>query len=228
MSLTLEPPRRRATPILQNGDHLSRAEFEELYQRTSEKTKAELIEGVVYMASPVTIDMHAEQDANILGWLTCYRILTRHVKAASNGSFRVNEDNEVQPDQMLYIDSRHGGQSIVDEEGYLTGIPELVIEVASSSKSIDLGKKKRVYENQSIPEYLVWRVQDDVIDWFVRTNAGFTALKVEAGLMKSTIFPGLWLNVPAILAGDMAAVFSTVQQGCQTPEHAAFVAQLNK
>lgn len=55
-------------PPLESGDRLTRAEFERRYEAAPEHFKAELIEGVVYVASPVRI-FHGNPQFNlILGW----------------------------------------------------------------------------------------------------------------------------------------------------------------
>jgi Uma2 family endonuclease len=57
------------SPMLESGDRLTRDEFERRYEATPEKFKAELIEGVVYVASPVSLG-HSDAQYNLIGWLT--------------------------------------------------------------------------------------------------------------------------------------------------------------
>ena len=98
---------------------------------------------------------------------------------------------------------------------------------ATSSASYDLHVKKEVYREHGVQEYLVWRVLDREIDWFVLHNGEYEPLKVGTdGLFRSTTFPGLWLDPAALLTGNGAQVLSALQQGLACPEHAAFVKRL--
>jgi Uma2 family endonuclease len=129
-----------------------------------------------------------------------------------------------QPELLMFIE---GGKAQTSSDDYVEGGPEFVAEVASSTKSIDLGQKYRLYQDNQVQEYLVWRVDDQAIDWFVLRQGQFARLAPNAnGIYHSEVFPGLWLNVPALLRGDMPDVFQVLQQGIATPEHAAFVARL--
>ncbi len=214
-------------PPLENGDRLTRAEFERRYDAMPGVKKAELIEGVVYMPSPVRLRRHGEPHAQILVWLGSYQALTKGVIAADNASARLDLDNEPQPDALLMIDPERGGQARISDDDYVEGAPELVVEVAASSVSIDLHKKFHVCRRSGVREYVVWRVQDRKIDWFVLHDGEFIPLDPdEKGHYRSTTFPGLWLDATALVAGDMAKVLDVVRQGLAAPEHAKFVSDL--
>ena len=146
-------------PPLENGDRLTR-EFERRYDAMPGVKKAELIEGIVYMPSPVSFRRHGRPHIQIGGWLLVYEAGTPGVFAADNASARLDLDNEPQPDAMLIIDPRYGGHARIADDDFIEGAPELVAEVASSSVSIDLHKKLHVYRRNGVREYLVWRVQD--------------------------------------------------------------------
>jgi hypothetical protein len=167
MSLSTEKPKARAVPPLQAGDRLSRPEFERRFDSTPNLKKAELIEGVVYMPPPVSDKYHGRPHFDLITWLGMYRSATPGVVGGDNGSLRLDLDNEPQPDAYLRILSECGGQSRIDAEGYVEGAPELVAEVAASSVSYDLHVKLNVYRRHGVREYIVWRVLDEAIDWFV-------------------------------------------------------------
>jgi Uma2 family endonuclease len=134
-----------------------------------------------------------------------------------------------QPDGLLFIQPEFGGQARIDEDGYINGAPDLVAEVASSSVSYDLGTKLNAYRRNGVREYVVWRVLDREIDWFVNQEGKFDRLSPSAdGIFRSTVFPGLWLDPAALLRGDVYAVLAIVQQGLKSPEHAEFVAHLKQ
>ena len=102
-------------------------------------------------------------------------------------------------------------------------------EVASSSVSIDLTTKLHVYRRNGVREYVVWRVLDRAVDWFVLRDGQYARLVPdEEGLLRSEIFPGLWLDVPALLRGDVAGVLAAVQRGLTSLEHNAFVVHLSR
>jgi len=220
----------RAVPPLEPGDRLSRAEFERRYAAMPQLKKAELIEGVVYvMPTPVRYEGHSRPDTLLLGWLLQYEAATPGVAVAANATVRLDQDNEVQPDGLLRIEADRGGQTRISEDDYIEGPPELVAEVASSSVSIDLHAKLHVYRRNGVREYVVWRVQERQIDWFVLRGGRYEQLRSDAaGIIKSEVFPGLWLNLPAMLSGDLQAVLQTVQHGVASPEHAEFVKRLSR
>ena len=219
---------RRSIPELQNGDHLSREEFERRYHAMPEVKKAELIEGVVYMPSPVRQKEHSGPHYSFIGWLCYYTSFTAGVNGGDNGTVRLDLDNEPQPDGFLFIDPKCGGQARIDDEGYIAGSPDLVGEISASSASYDLHTKRTVYRRNQVREYIVWRVLDEAIDWFVLRGSQYDKLVPDsAGIIRSEVFPGLWLDVPALLQGDMAKVIAVVQQGLATKEHAAFLERLS-
>jgi Uma2 family endonuclease len=214
-------------PPLEPGDRLSRDEFERRYSAMPELKKAELIEGVVYMPSPARFQRHSGPHAAVVGWLYVYRVATPGVQVADNGTVRLDAENEPQPDAFLFIEPKCGGQVRVSDDDYIEEAPELVVEVASSSVSYDLGPKLEAYRRNGVREYVVWRVLDHDIDWFVLTNGEYQRLERDAdGIYRSRFFPGLWLDRQALLDGNDARVAECVQLGIQSSEHAAFVERL--
>jgi Uma2 family endonuclease len=139
---------------------------------------------------------------------------------------RLDLDNEPQPDALLRIEHACGGQARVDADGYLEGAPELLFEVAASSASYDLHSKPHAYRRNGAREYVVWRVLDGAVDWFVRRGGAFELLPAADGILTSATFPGLWLDVPALLSRDLARVLEVVRRGTQSQTHATFVAKL--
>lgn len=216
-----------AVPPLEPGDRLTRDEFERRYAAMPSLKKAELIEGVVYMPSPVRVRRHGNPHAQIVGWLINYQALTSGVEVADNATARLDLDNEPQPDAMLYIAPELGGQVRITPDDYINAAPELVGEVASSSASYDLDTKLHVYRRNGVQEYLVWRVLDRQIDWFVLSGGRYEPLEPdERGVLRSPLFPGLWLDTGALLRGDLAGALRTLAEGTSTAEHAAFVGRL--
>ena len=214
-------------PPLENGDKLTRAEFERRYEAMPHLKKAELIEGVVYVPSPVRHRYHGHPHIHLANWLGHYEAGTPGVEASDNSTVRLDLDNEPQPDGLLFIDPACGGQALIDADGYIEGAPELVAEVASSSVSYDLHAKLRVYRRNGVREYLVWRTLDQAIDWFVLRAGQYQRLEPDAnGILRSEVFPGLWLDPLAMVRQDAGRVHEVLQMGLADATHANFVAKL--
>lgn len=214
-------------PPLENGDRLTRREFERRYEAMPQVKKAELIEGIVYMPSPVRVRSHGQPHGQIIGWVCVYCAATPGVDFADNATLRLDPDNEPQPDAVLWIDPAAGGRARVSAEDYLEGAPELVVEVAASSVSYDVHVKQPVYRRNGVQEYILWRVLDRQIDWFRLVDEQYVPLQPDTrGVLHSQVFPGLCLAVPALLQGDLAGVLAEAQQGLASAEHRAFVETL--
>ena len=223
------PREAKRVPPLANGERLSRDEFERRYAAMPETVKAELIEGVVYVPSPARHEQHANPYCYLLTWIGTYDAATTGVDGAGNGTLRLDLDNEPQPDALLLIHRRLGGQARIDEDGYVEGPPELVAEVAASSVSYDLHDKLNAYSRNGVREYVVWRVLDEAIDWFVLREGQYVRLEPDAsGVYRSEVLPGLWLDPEALVRRDLAAVLQRLQEGLASPEHAEFVARLRE
>jgi Uma2 family endonuclease len=219
-------PLTKPMPLLKDGDRLTRDEFERRYEAMPESIKAELIDGVVYMASPVNLDDHGEPHIIFDGWLAFYRVFTPGVRAGDNSSVRLDMKSEPQPDGLMFIE--HSGQARV-VDGYVTGAPDLASEVSASSVEYDLGTKLEAYRRNGVREYVVWRVLDEDLDWFVLRDEQYERLTLDtAGILRSEVFPGLWLDKAALLNGDLRRVFEVLQQGINSPEHADFVVKLQQ
>jgi Uma2 family endonuclease len=214
-------------PILEGGDRLSRAEFERRYQAMPEAKKAELIEGVVYVASPVRVSRHGQPHSDIVGWLVAYRSATPGVMVCDNTTVRLDAENEPQPDALLRIDEARGGQSRISEDDYLQGAPELIVEIVASSASYDLHDKLRAYRRNGVREYLVWLTQERAFRWYGLVEGEYVLQQPDdQGILRSQGFPGLQLAVEALLAGDMQRVLAVLQEGIGSEAHRLFVQTL--
>lgn len=218
-----------SVPQLENGAHLSSKEFLRRYEAMPELKKAELIAGIVYMASPVRFDQHGKPDALIQTWLGTYASATPGVEHAANATTRLGPDDVPQPDGLLRIATECGGQSKLSPQGYLWGAPELVAEVAASSASIDLREKRDAYRRAGVREYLVWRTQERALDWWALKDEIYTPLLPDgAGIARSAVFPGLWLKPEDLVAGRAAKVLAVLQMGLASQEHRSFADSLDR
>ncbi len=171
------------------------------------------------MASPLRIRSHGEPHGLVVSWLGTYKAFTPGVILGIEPTVRLDPDNEPQPDAVLMIPGR---QASIDADDYIRGAPELVVEIAASSAAIDLHDKKRAYRRNGVREYIVWRTLEQQLDWFRWQADEYISVMPEEGIVRSQVFPGLWLAVEALLAGDMGTVLSVLQTGLGTREHEAF------
>jgi Uma2 family endonuclease len=212
-------------PPLENGDRLTRDEFERRYAAMRNLKKAELIEGVVYVPAALRFRSHGQPHADLIIWLGMYKIVTPKVELGDNPTVRLDLDNSPQPDAVLLID---GGQARISSDDYVEGAPELVVEIAASSAAYDLYDKKRAYRRNGVREYLVWRVYDKQLDWFSLEAGKYIKLEPDnEGIMRSQVFPGLWLATSQLLSGKMNEVLAVLQQGLDSAEHQEFCKSLS-
>ncbi len=216
----------RAIPPLENGDRLTRPEFENRYERMPPGANAELVEGIVHMQAPVHVQ-HGQPHSAIIGWLFAYQASTPGIQLCDNTTLRLDADNEVQPDAMLRILPEYGGQSQTSTDGFVEGPPELVVEIAASSASYDLHDKLNAYRRNGVCEYLVWKTFDQEVLWHVLQDGTYHVRPAGVdGLMKSLAFPGLSLDAKALLTSNWSQLLQTLHQGISDPEHANFVLAL--
>jgi hypothetical protein len=211
-------------PRLENGDRLTRAEFERRYHAMPDVTKAELIEGIVYLPSPVRNRRHGRPHVFLTTWIGTYFARTPGLDDVSdNATVRIDGDNEPQPDLLLLLPKRLGGLAENDADNYVNGPPTMVCEIAASSVSLDVHAKLNVYRRNGVREYLVWRTEDRAVDWLALRDGQYEPLPTDpAGVIKSEQFPGLWLDAAALLREDLPALLATHDRRLSGPDHAGF------
>jgi Uma2 family endonuclease len=227
--LPVQPSIERTTqqrlPPLESGDHLDQKTFHERYEAMPPGTRAELIGGIVFMPSPL-LRPHGRTHQLLNHWLGEYEMATPGTEAFDNTSTILDADAEPQPDLCLLIAAPTHGQTR-DIGGYIVGAPEFVAEVASSSEAIDLHRKLTDYERTGVREYLVVALRQQSVYWFVCRDDHFVELSpANDGILRSEVFPGLWLDPAAVLRVDRRRVLEVLHQGLATQEHATFVARL--
>ena len=228
MSTIIHPPdasspARPQPPTLEAGDHLDQKTFHARYEAMPQGTQAELIGGVVYMPSPMKLP-HGRLQQLVSNWLGDYEELTPGVQAVAGVTTILGEDSEPQPDCSLYILPERGGQIGISDDQYITGAPELIVEIASSTESYDLHSKKRDYEVSGVCEYVVVAVRQAKVFWFIRGKHKFEeTMPHDDGIIRSEVFPGLWLDPKALIEMDRTRLREITRQGCATDAHAEFV-----
>ena len=226
MSAVVEAEPKVELCSLHSGDRLTRAQFHRLYEQTEDDFRAELIGGVVYVSSPLKL-RHGTFHWRLLSLLARYEETTPGLQGADNTTTILGEYGEPQPDLFLRVLPEFGGQSTTTMDGYPMGPPELIVEIAHSSRAIDLHAKKDDYERAGVREYIVLCAEEREIRAFRHQEGRFVSMQPDTdGILRSHLFPGLWINVSAVLAHDSAAALATLRQGIATPEHAAFAERL--
>jgi Uma2 family endonuclease len=216
---------KAAPSTLVEGQRLDQPTFHAIYQAMPPGTRAELIDGVVYIPSPVGLE-HGEAQVHVIAWLAHYVENTPGVRALDNATTVLGTKGEPQPDGLLRILPEYGGRTW-NQGGFVHGAPEFVIEISKATRSVDLGPKLADYERAGVIEYVVGAIDPDEIYWFSHDHGALVQQSTaDDGLYRSRTFPGLWLDPVALLAGDTRRLRAIVDQGCATPEHAAFVARL--
>lgn len=208
------------------GDHLDQKAFHAWYQGMSASTRAELVEGVVYLPSPLRAP-HGRIHSQLMGWLLEYQDATPGVDLLDNATVILGDDSEVQPDACLLIPKSHGGQAGESEDQYIVGAPELVAEVALSSRSYDLHSKRRAYEKAGVQEYLVLVVAEQQAIWFVREDDKFNSMPAgDDEIFRSRVLGGLWLDPRALFQADRARVREVGRAGFASEEHRRILERL--
>lgn len=215
-------------PPLRDGDRLTRAEFERRWDAMPEIKKAELIDGVVVMPPALSRD-HGTPHFDLITWLGLYRMLTPGTEGSDNASVRFDDKNMPQSDALLRLLEACGGQSRVSLDRYFEGGPELIVEIARSTVDRDLGPKRDLYRRFGVKELIVWRVVDRALDWFALREGQYVPLVSGAdGIVRSEVFPGLWLDPKALIRSDAAKILEVARLGHRSPEHTQFLAELRR
>jgi Uma2 family endonuclease len=215
---------REPVPLVA-GQRLDQPTFHARYEAMPPGTRAELIDGVVFMPDPFGV-AHGRAIVPVTGWLAYYAEQAPVLDATRNATTILSPKSELQPDLSLLIPPEFGGQTHIETE-WLLGPPELVVEVAESTRYVDLGPKFDEYERAGVREYIVRALEPDAVSWFVLRDGRFTQLQPGPdGIYRSEVFPGLWLDPQALLRGDRCRLREVIELGCATPEHAEFVARL--
>jgi hypothetical protein len=211
-------------PPLENGDRLSLREFMRRYEAMPEGIRAELIGGIVYMSAAVRVAQHGRPYIWLSNIVSTYAMATG-LDCAGDSTIQLDQENAPQPDLLMYLPQALGSRAKLTDKGYLEGPPDFIAEVSASTVSIDLHDKLRAYEASGVREYVVWRVRDAAVDWFVLQEGKFLPLAAdESGIYRSRTFPGLWLNVSSLLAREAQALWATLDAGMATAEYASFAA----
>jgi Uma2 family endonuclease len=227
MTTSIDYRSGKEIPSLQSGDRLNWAEFERRYSADPYIRKAELIEGVVYVASPLRHQQHGRPHSRILTWLGVYQAQTPGTDLSVEPTVRLDIHNEPQPDAVLFITPECQGEIQISPEGYMQGAPELIVEIAASSESIDLGEKKHIYCRSGVKEYLVWQTHEDLLIWHSFEQGAYRVMPSDAdGVIRSQVFPGLWLSTVDLIAGNMIKVLEVGQSGIASDTHRSFVKML--
>jgi Uma2 family endonuclease len=212
---------------LENGARMDQPTFHALYKQTPEGFRAQLIGGTVYVMASPTSPRHGRPHARVVYWLSLYSEETPGTDVLDNTTNVLGPESEPEPDACLLLQSEYGGQTTTDKDDMLVGSPELVVEVANTTRAIDLGRKKADYEEAGVKEYVVVLAREESAVWFRRETGGFIELPAGAdGVFRSELFAGLWLDPRTLFGRTTRRLTAVTRKGLASPEHAAFVAEL--
>jgi len=225
---SLRPRRVKSVPLLKNGEKLDQKTFHARYEACPPGFRAELIGGIVHVPSPLK-RRHGRYDLRVIHWLAEYEAETPGTEVLTNTTDILGPHSEPQPDACLLILPESQGQTGEDRHGYLTGPPELVAQISDTTERLDLGTRKRDFEKAGVREYLVVALRKQEVFWFIRRRGKLRALSLGPdGILRSETFPGLWLDPAALLSRDVKRLLAVLRLGLASPEHAAFVARLQR
>jgi Uma2 family endonuclease len=211
-------------PLLETGYHLTADEFHERYKLLLDEQHAELIEGIVYMASPIS-RLHSLPDSTMNGFCMVYAAHTPETESSGSGTVRLDPKNEYEPDG--YLRKLIGCGTQIFDQHYLEGVPEFVFEISNTTVTMDLHEKYDVYQRNGVQEYLVWQVQEQRIELFILVGGKFEKAAPDVnGILRSKAFQGFWLDTRAMINGNNATALATLQLGIESAEHTEFVKRL--
>jgi len=210
--------------VLAPGDRMELKEFLERWDQLPELKFAELIDGVVYMPSAVSLP-HGDFDrlaGSVFGY---YRLRSGICSGSTNATWLMRE-SAPQPDLALYLQPEYGGQTKIGPRKLGSGIPELTVEVCISSRSYDLGPKLALNERVGVPEYLAILTEEKRFEWRTLVQDSYQFLQPDNGVFRSRILPGLWIDEPAFWRADGPRLLTVLEDGMDSPEFLEFKRKL--
>lgn len=211
-------------PPLREGDQLTSPEFLHRWEAMPDLKFAELLDGMVFMPSPVSMG-HSDLHASFTSWLWLHSEQTRGVRVGADATWLMGPQAVPQPDLALRILPEYGGQSRTEGQ-YLAGAPELIVEVSGATTSRDLGIKLDLYRRNGVKEYITVLLKPRQFTWRTLVNGRYEELEADpSGVIRSRVFPGLWLE-PAALWTPGKSLRTALDTGLASPEHAAFAQKL--
>ena len=215
-------------PELREGEQLDREEFMDRWEALPDLKYAELIGGKVSLRLfPLSLD-HGAGDSGASSLLYNYAAATPGCASYGESTWYMRDDAP-EPETALVILPEYGGQSktfMRNGKRFGIGAPELIVEVSLSTRSYDLSVKKELYRKAGVLEFPCIQPEKKKVNWFRLVDGHYVELKPKGGVYRSLIFPGLWLDAKALFAGHSARVLDVLREGLDSPEHAAFKAEL--
>ena len=227
MSATLEMPVKSAPKLpttLNSGDCLTQKEFHAIYSKMPKHVRAELIGGIVYVASPMK-RRHGMNQTALGGVILAYEAATPGTESGTSVTVILDQENEQQPDICLRILPEFGGRTQTTDDDYIAGAPEFVCEISDSTRSLDLNAKKREYAEKGVLEYLVFNLRDSRFHWFDFATSREHTIDAD-GIIRIKAFPGLWIDTAGVLDRDLRQLLKVLDIGLASPEHTAFLKKL--
>jgi hypothetical protein len=212
------------SPLLWANDRMSLDEFLARWEQMPDLKFAELIDGVVYMPSPVSRE-HMLLDSRLQSLCGFYCLKTPGTQCGTNGTWLMAASSAPQPDCSINIAPEYGGRSGTKRD-YAAGVPEFVAEICRSSRAYDLGPKLALYQSAGVDEYVAILLEERRIEWRVLVDGSYVLMTDDQGVYRSRVLPGLWIDANAFWNDDSAALLQVLERGLASQEHGDFAARL--
>jgi Uma2 family endonuclease len=177
---------------------------EEFYRLVPDGQKADLIEGVIYMASPDSL--RANELTLFISWLFKGFIEVRGIGGKvvfSRYACRLSESSAPEPD-VAYVRPERVG---LVESGGMRGGPDIAVEVVSrESRHRDYDDTRRLYEEAGVAEYWIIDPVQQRVEFLVLEEDRYRLAPLEQNrLFRSRALSGFWIDVDWLLADPLPA-----------------------
>jgi Uma2 family endonuclease len=166
--------------------------YDDFCFRVREDEKGDLIDGVIYMASPENTDAN-----ELFVWLlTLLNLYARKQELGkvygSRVALRLDDRNGPEPD-ILFVKKE---RLHLVKRGHIDGPADLAVEIVSpESVERDYGDKMEQYRRFGVPEYwIVDELEERVTLHRLNTRAEYREVRPRKGELHSQALQGFWLR----------------------------------
>ena len=165
--------------------------FDDFLVLVKEHEKADLLDGVIYIASP-----ESTADNELGGWLYC--LIREYAETLDMGkayytrvAFRISEKRGPEPD-VAFVAKR---RLRLVRRGFVDGPPDLAVEIVSpDSVERDYEVKWRIYETAGVREYWIIDPDERKATFLRRYRGKFREIELEGTVFQSTVLRGFHLD----------------------------------
>jgi Uma2 family endonuclease len=167
--------------------------FGQFCERIPEGLKADLIDGVIHVASPDNLK-HYEIDFWLAEIIARF-LRKRKIKGRVFGwriAFRLDDENGPEPD-LAYVGPE---RTHLIRATHVKGPPDWALEIVSpSSVERDYTQKHDQYERFGVPEYwIIDPVEERMTCYRLGKNGKYKEIRSREGKIHSQVIPGFWVR----------------------------------